>query len=412
MRLVTRTALGATLVGGLTAAILPVLASADEGAEPSAPRTQRVSTAADGTEADGPSRDAVVSRDGTLAVFTSEATNLVPGDTNGAADIFVKHLKGTGDGDSATGGAVERISVEGRTASSPVLSADGRYVAFETEDGEDDRRVHVHDRKTGKTERISTEGVGHDVQSWSPAISADGGSVAFVGTPPPDDKEAWVYVTDRAAGTTKALKHARPDWQPRSISQLTLSDDGGTLAYQYNHFNGPRADCCDVFTRKLTDEKPTQLDAESTSDQQKGRDSTRPAITADGGSVVFQSGDDGLVPDDGDKAVNVFVGAMGAELKRVPGRHSEDSTFSGSPVPSPDGKRLLYTGHGTSPTYLMDVDSDEAARPVTPDAEGNYVETRAGALSDGAAAVAYTSPDAIAEDDGNEAWDVYVAHTG
>ncbi|MEU1165064.1 hypothetical protein ABZ372_32890, partial [Streptomyces sp. NPDC005921] len=87
--------------------------------------TVRVSTAADGTEADGPSWDARLSADGREVAFTSTATNLVPGDTNGVADIFVKDLRT---------GAISRVSLgagqSDGTSYSVALDADGRVAAY------------------------------------------------------------------------------------------------------------------------------------------------------------------------------------------------------------------------------------------------------------------------------------------
>jgi Tol biopolymer transport system component len=82
----------------------------------------RLSTAADGTQADRPSQGVSLSADGRYAAFSSAATNLVPGDTNGVADIFVKDLR-TGAIHQLTGGA---DGASGTVA----LDADGRTAAF------------------------------------------------------------------------------------------------------------------------------------------------------------------------------------------------------------------------------------------------------------------------------------------
>src|SRR4051812_24610233 len=56
-------------------------------------RTMRVSTAANGTQANDVSTGVSLSADGSKAVFSSRATNLVPGDTNGTFDVFLKDLR-------------------------------------------------------------------------------------------------------------------------------------------------------------------------------------------------------------------------------------------------------------------------------------------------------------------------------
>ena len=152
--------------------------------------TERVSVSSAGQEADGASSGPAISADGRYVAFGSWASGLVPGDTNGSADIFV-HDRDTGE--------TERVSVsstgqEGNGDSTgpyggwPVVSADGRYVAFWSEasnlvagDTNGSRDIFLHDRAAGMTERVSVsstgqEGNGH---STAPAISADGRYVAF-----------------------------------------------------------------------------------------------------------------------------------------------------------------------------------------------------------------------------------------
>src|SRR5262249_54366835 len=65
-------------------------------------RTERVSGAADGTEGDLDSSSPALSGDGRFVAFDSDATNLVPGDTNGASDVFVR---------DRVAGTIERVSL-------------------------------------------------------------------------------------------------------------------------------------------------------------------------------------------------------------------------------------------------------------------------------------------------------------
>ena len=89
--------------------------------------TSRVSVSSTGAQAGGDSGAPSVSADGRYVAFTSDAANLVPGDTNGASDVFVRDLRA---------GTTSRVSVSstgtqpnGRSGV-PSVSADGRYVAF------------------------------------------------------------------------------------------------------------------------------------------------------------------------------------------------------------------------------------------------------------------------------------------
>ena len=87
----------------------------------------RVSTGLGGLQADGTSTSAQLSADGRYVVFQSLATNLVAGDTNGSYDIFVKDLS---DLDAAPIRVSTGIHGQANKAAWPQISADGRYVTF------------------------------------------------------------------------------------------------------------------------------------------------------------------------------------------------------------------------------------------------------------------------------------------
>src|SRR5205823_10856439 len=171
------------------------------------PSTERVSLASDGTEGNGGGLLSI-SEDGRFVAFGSDASNLGPG--------IVVHDRLTG--------VTERVSVasDGTQANeliggAPILSADGRFVAFESfasnlvsGDTNGTGDIFVHDRLTGVTERVSVASDGtqvgsHDPSS-SPSISADGRFVAFdsdarnLTVPRGGGHVRNVYVHDRSTG--------------------------------------------------------------------------------------------------------------------------------------------------------------------------------------------------------------------
>ncbi|MBL8302286.1 MAG: hypothetical protein JNM26_05885, partial [Ideonella sp.] len=87
--------------------------------------------ATDGSQADEASLTPKISADGRFVVFTSYADNLVPGDTNDAADVFVRdRAKGT----------TERVSVgsrrqqgDGRSEFHFAIAPDGAFTVFTSE---------------------------------------------------------------------------------------------------------------------------------------------------------------------------------------------------------------------------------------------------------------------------------------
>ena len=121
--------------------------------------TTRVSVASDGTQANGASYSASVSADGRYVAFHSTAMNLIPDDWTSYADVLV-HDRATG---ATTIVSVRSDGTHGNlNSSSPSLSADGRYVAFQSDatnlvagDTNTYRDVFVHDRTTGVTNRVS-----------------------------------------------------------------------------------------------------------------------------------------------------------------------------------------------------------------------------------------------------------------
>jgi Tol biopolymer transport system component len=188
---------------------------------------QRISVAAAGTQAvGGPSIAPSLSRDGRFVTFDSFATNLVPGDTNGKADVFVydRQLRQTSRVSIASDGT------QGNNHSiASDISADGRYVAFLSAatnfvDGTTAGAVFVHDRQTGVTERVSApvtrcwptlNYAESTLRSDQVAISDDGRFVAYVSGGLIDGD---VFVYDRQLRVTEAISH----W---SILGLTVAPE-------------------------------------------------------------------------------------------------------------------------------------------------------------------------------------------
>lgn len=147
--------------------------------------TVRASLANSGAQGNDDSFRPSISANGRQVAFQSRASNLVEGDTNGASDVFVY------DRDTHT---ITRVSVasngaQGNGASGePGLSADGRYVAFESSasnlvagDTNGAADIFVHDRESGATVRVNlaSDGAQADGDSYLPRLTADGGHVAF-----------------------------------------------------------------------------------------------------------------------------------------------------------------------------------------------------------------------------------------
>jgi Tol biopolymer transport system component len=203
-------------------------------------KTTRASVGSGGNQANGASYEPSISADGRFVAFSSEASNLVAGDTNSCPgmicpDVFIH--------DRATG-KTERVSVssDGKQvsgpSSEPSISADGRYVAFASYAASlvaDDtntcatvaqreefacRDVFVRDRATGKTERVSVSSAGEQANGYNdnPTISADGHFVTFSSAASKlvhgdTNNLRDVFARDRATGTTSlvSIRQTHPE---------------------------------------------------------------------------------------------------------------------------------------------------------------------------------------------------------
>jgi hypothetical protein len=98
----------------------------------------RLSVSTAGVQANGASSSPSVSADGRYVAFISEATNLVDGDTNGVADVFLRDRDTDADGifDEASAVSTRRLnlSLQGAQADAPATAVrlSGRFVAFQS----------------------------------------------------------------------------------------------------------------------------------------------------------------------------------------------------------------------------------------------------------------------------------------
>lgn len=222
--------------------------------------------------ADGPSLSPDVSADGLVVAFHSSATNLVPGDTNEATDVFLVDLA------ARTIEVVSRgLSGEGANGASewPTLSADGQRIAFASRatnlvEGAPRDKTHsyVYDRKTGQTTLVSVSASGEplDEGASSPRISADGSRVLMTThssntTSHPSKQDAVVY--DIENGTLLVASESYGGGAANQISNAcSLSQDGSTALFRSsasNLLSGGVTSPSGVFARDFLAEATTPL---------------------------------------------------------------------------------------------------------------------------------------------------------
>lgn len=315
-------------------------------AEASEPRPglEFVDVTADGVKGNGASSYPVVSADGRHVAFLSWATNLAPGDTDTAADVYVKDLR-TGKlrwVSDVPGGQGEEVDF-----GTPSISADGTRVAFaalapDTWPPPRDVRLpaYVHDTRTGRTERIdeTTDPAFRKVSA--PVLSGNGRYVAFVGRPAGTGDRFLIHVRDLRRGTGSWIDHPLPSGE-QSLASPTLSHDGSRVAYiAWDAGTDPGEDHEGVHVLDRRTGERFRADADCAGDP-ADKGVTAPAISADGRHVVFRwkclTLPSGGTSDTGD----VFVRDLRrGTLRHVLGPQPRYATHSGRP--SADARRIVF----------------------------------------------------------------------
>jgi Tol biopolymer transport system component len=352
--------LAAVALTALMSAASNSSAEAGQRHPPTAPRVTRASVSSAGAQGDQDSSSPKLSRDGRYVAFHSNATTLVPGDSNGLLDVFVH--------DSRTG-RTTRVSVSsagaqgnGRSAA-PSLSSDARYVTFWSEadnlvpgDTNGVRDVFVHDLRTGRTTRVSRSSAG--AQGNGPSdiatLSADGQVVAFrsaaTNLAPGDTNGVHdVFVHDRRTGKATRINVSSTGTQANGSSFFTsLSANGRYAAFESDASNlvsGDTNDAADVFVRDRWTGKTFRASVATSGDEgDPSEGSGRPTVSDDGRYISFMSDADNLVPGDVDREFDVFVRDRRAGtthlLSSTGGRKGNGR--SQDPIMTPDGRYVAY----------------------------------------------------------------------
>ena len=367
----TRSRLFIGAVGSLSALVLlpaNLASRTDETRASEAPSTTRVSVGSAGAQANGRSEGRpAISRDGRFVAFGSSAANLVPGDTNAGGDVFVRDRQsGTTTRVSVDGSGAQANEQSWH----PAISGDGRLVAFASlasnlVAGDTNRAadIFLHDRITGATTRVSvgSGGAQGSGESNEPSLSADGRLVAFVSFSSnlvPGDTNRWedVFVHDRATGTTKRVSVDSRGAQGNSFSiEPSISGNGRFIAFRSDASNLVQGDTNrghDVFIRDLQSQSTARVSVSSEGAQPAcGRVyespcSWEPSLSADGRLVAFTSGAPNLVARDTNQDDDVFVrDRLGGLTTRVSvssgGAQGNSSSYG--PAISAEGRFVAFT---------------------------------------------------------------------
>lgn len=325
---------------------------------------KRVSVSSSGRQANGRSFHGALSADGRYVAFTSVATNLVDGDTNGVPDVFV-HDNVTGRTIRVSIGASGQQGNGARSIEFPVeagshlvsMSANGRFVVFRSAssnlvhgDTNDAADYFLRDVGMKTTRRISVSSTGEEANAdsrqpvgaaqWT--VSNDGRYVYFnsdASNLVPNDNNAAedLFVRDTLKRTTRRVSVSSSGEEansgvgtqdpsavfsnvgfllvePENGSQVSYSatPDGEYILFSAAATNlvpGDTNETIDVFIRHVPSGTTRLLSVSSNGVQGNGP-SNSPMISADARFAVFSSSATNLVPGDTNGFDDVFVSEL------------------------------------------------------------------------------------------------------
>jgi Tol biopolymer transport system component len=358
-------------------------------------------------EANDASYTPAVSADGRWVAFSSDASNLVPGDYNHSRDIFLRNTR-TGD--------VRRVSVssagqQGNADSyNPSISGDGRFVVYDSfasnlVAGDTNRQgdVFLYDREQRTTTRISLryDGTQTDAQSGFGVISKDGNVIAYesrateiikgIKTP-----ATQLYAYDRGRKTTDLISAAFLGGPAGGGSgALSLSDDGRFVAFSSGSADIVPYDVNqrdDIFVRDRQNHTTRRVSVNGVGGEANGA-SAEPSISGDGRYVAFES-----------QATNLL---------------GIDPTFQDDPksIVNPEGKLDTGDTNDVPDVFLYDLATGSIERDsVSATGEQANADSYASAVSGDGRYVAFVSlASNLVSGDTNNVREVYVrdrtAHT-
>ena len=353
---------------------------------------ERVSLSDAGVQGNGSSSAPSISADGRFVSFLSDASNLVAGDTNAAADVFVY---------DRTTKLIERVSVSnaGVQGNAPSasnsfirgaapLSADGRYVTYHSfasnlisGDSNNSQDIFVYDRSTKLIERVSVSdaGVQGNGTSATPSLSADGRYVTFTSTASnliAGDTNSGddIFVYDRTTKVIERVSVTDAGLQVISSSSFPwLSANGRYVAFLSigvfvpGDTNGTN----DIFVYDRTTKKIERVSVNDAGVEGNGS-STFPSLSGDGRFVAFRSSATNLGLGDTNVVDDIFV--YDRTTKRISRVNVSDAgvqgdAFSLNTSLSGDGR---YVSFSTASSTLVSGDTNNfldafiALNPLAP----------------------------------------------
>ena len=338
-----------------------------------------------GLDPDFGSKNASFSDDGRYLVFESDATNLVSSDSNGISDIFLF------DSQTSTTTKISQgmsNSASNGTNFQPKISGDGNYIVFASNasnlvsgDTNNAADIFLFKRSDSTIIRLSVNSTGTQSNGGSgePSISRDGNLITFTSlatnlVPSDTNNVKDVFVKNRTTGAISLVSTDSSANQANKASyQSAINSDGTMVAFASDASNLISSDsngCSDVFVKTISS-GAIQLVSSSPASVIGNRSSDWPAISKTGQFVAFQSRANNLIATDTNAVVDVFRKdiSSGQVLLASQSSNGDAATFDAvRPSISLDGRYITFESkssnfdindtNGLADTFIRDTQAE------------------------------------------------------
>jgi Tol biopolymer transport system component len=391
-----------------------------------------------GSQSNGFSDHPALSADGHKIAFGSYASNLVPGDTNNQKDVFLydmdnkimRRVSISFSGEQANGGST-----------SPVLTKNGHIIIFQsdasnlvTDDSNGVTDIFLFDSDRNTIERVSL--AAHHTQvigiSSEPAVSEDGRFIAFQSQADNlvagDTNHAWdIFIVDRQSSTIQRASLSIDGDQANGASyHPAISGDGRFLAFQSEADNlvvGDTNQTSDIFIRDIQN-RETYLVSKGMHGWSANGGSWQPSISSDGRFVAFSSYANNLVKGDTNDVMDVFVYDRSKnDIKRasLATEGTQGNLISGNPLLSADGRFITFESLATTlvekdynlswDVYIHDCQTgstDRITNSINDGKAGNDMSGSAVISADGTIVAFQSFANDLVDDDSNAIRDIFI----
>ena len=295
-----------------------------------------VSVAMGGGWANGASAEAVMTPDGRYVAFVSSATNLVAGDTNGIADVFLRDLVAQTTILVTTG-----AFGTGSYMAEPVINPDGRVIAFSSSakglapgvptasKGE----IYAFKVPTGVMTWVSSNTLLtvsnilrlNNMPSYHPVLSDDGNIVAFktgwtngaVAPASPGVAQAILFRYDFSAGTNSVIAtNAFPRWRfGDDVYGPSMSTDGRFIAYTATNRIPVSSTSIQLWDAQLATNVAVSVNQSGALPTNSYSDAA--VLSADGRFVLFLSGTTNLTGNAISNGMHIYLRDLQAAVTKL-----------------------------------------------------------------------------------------------